>query len=255
MGVSLAEPDGATGTDGSLTPMSVATTLAPMARSAATPAKRKKAAARPASPPRAVGGPGTPAKDRELRARGQRTMRKLLDAGVKVFSTKGYHSARVDDIVKVAKTSHGTFYLYFANKEDLFAALVQDVGDRLTELTASLEPIGPDDAGKAVLRSWIGEFVAVYDEYGSIIRTWTEAEVDESAAGQVGAGVLTNIASALADHLQDVPADTDADVAGLAVVALVERMNYFVHTGQVTHDRARVVRVLADVTHAGIFGR
>ncbi|PWG74310.1 TetR/AcrR family transcriptional regulator, partial [Enterococcus hirae] len=39
-------------------------------------------------------------------------MRKLLDAGIEVCSAKGYHAARVDDIVARADTSHGTFYLY-----------------------------------------------------------------------------------------------------------------------------------------------
>ena len=43
-------------------------------------------------------------------------MRQLLDAGVEVYASKGYFAARVDDIVKLARTSHGTFYLYFANK-------------------------------------------------------------------------------------------------------------------------------------------
>jgi hypothetical protein len=52
---------------------------------------------------------GTPAQGRELRARGKRTMRKLLDAGVEIFAQRGFHAARVDDIVKLAKTSHGTF--------------------------------------------------------------------------------------------------------------------------------------------------
>ncbi|MGZ4756785.1 MAG: TetR/AcrR family transcriptional regulator, partial [Acidimicrobiia bacterium] len=53
-----------------------------------------------------------PAQSRELRARGKLTMRKLLAAGSQVFAAKGYHATRVDDIVKVAETSHGTFYLY-----------------------------------------------------------------------------------------------------------------------------------------------
>jgi AcrR family transcriptional regulator len=238
-----------------------------VARSAATPQKRTAAsqrstgpeggaeqASRRAAAATSVGGPGTPAQGRELRARGQRTMRRLLDAGVKVFSTKGYHAARVDDIVKVAKTSHGTFYLYFANKEDLFGVLVQNVADRLADLTADLGPIGPDDQGREVLRSWIGQFAEIYETYGTILRTWTEAEVDESTVGQLGAGVLGGIATALAEHLEDLPAGTDAAVAGLAVVALVERLNYFVHTGQVTTEREAIVDLLADVTHAALFG-
>src|SRR3979490_618153 len=79
---------------------------------------------------------GAPAQARELRARGQRTMRKLLDAGVSVFETRGYHAARVDDIVKLARTSHGTFYLYFSNKEELFRALAQEVAGEMMTLAA-----------------------------------------------------------------------------------------------------------------------
>src|SRR5215469_17737456 len=74
------------------------------------------------------GGPapvtGEPASKRALRTQGRKTMRKLLDAAMVVFNRRGYHAARVDDIVKVARTSHGTFYLYFSNKEDLLRALV-----------------------------------------------------------------------------------------------------------------------------------
>ena len=157
-------------------------------------------------------------------------------------------------MVKVAKTSHGTFYLYFANKEDLFAALVQDVADRLTAITASLEPIGADDAGRATLRTWVAEFTDVYATYGAIIRTWTEAEVDESTVGQMGTDALGGIASALADHVTGAPNDIDTGVAALALVAMVERFNYFVATNQVRSDRDHIVDTLTDLTYAAFFG-
>src|SRR3954469_19835927 len=71
---------------------------------------------------------------RELRARGLATRERLLDAGATVFAKRGVHAARVDDIVKVAATSHGTFYLYFANKEELFHALAEKVAGELEAL-------------------------------------------------------------------------------------------------------------------------
>src|SRR6266700_5371327 len=71
-------------------------------------------------------GGGTPAQDRELRAQGRETVRKLLEAGVIEFEERGFVGVRVDDVVKRAGISHGTFYLYFANKEDLFKALLRD---------------------------------------------------------------------------------------------------------------------------------
>src|SRR5438552_14135727 len=88
--------------------------------------------------------PAAPGQTRELRARGKLTMRKLLDAGAQVFATKGYYATRVDDIVKVARTSHGTFYLYFSNKEDLFRALAGEVADAMRALAESLGPLEAD---------------------------------------------------------------------------------------------------------------
>jgi AcrR family transcriptional regulator len=78
---------------------------------------------------------------RELRARGRNTKRRLLDAGETVLATKGYHATRVDDVVKLARTSHGTFYLYFSNKEELFRALAAEVAEEMQSLAEALEPL------------------------------------------------------------------------------------------------------------------
>src|SRR5579862_4199122 len=71
-------------------------------------------------------GGGAPAQDRELRAQGRETVRRLLEAGMVEFEDRGFHGVRVDDVVRRAGISHGTFYLYFSNKEDLFKALLKD---------------------------------------------------------------------------------------------------------------------------------
>jgi AcrR family transcriptional regulator len=48
----------------------------------------------------------------------------LLQAARDVFATKGFHDAKVDDIVAAAKVAKGTFYLYFPDKRSVFAELV-----------------------------------------------------------------------------------------------------------------------------------
>jgi AcrR family transcriptional regulator len=57
-------------------------------------------------------------------------MRKLLDAAMVAFDKRGYYATRVNDVVDIAKTSHGTFYLYFSNKEALLRALVTEAPPR-----------------------------------------------------------------------------------------------------------------------------
>src|SRR6476646_148098 len=87
------------------------------------------------------GAGGAPARDR--RAQGSATRQRLLDAGLDVFADRGYHAARVDDIVRVAETSHGTFYLYFANKEELLRDLATVCATDLRQAAGALES-GPD---------------------------------------------------------------------------------------------------------------
>ena len=101
---------------------------------------------------------GEPASKRALRSQGRKTMRKLLDAAMVVFARRGYHAARVDDIVKVARTSHGTFYLYFSNKEDLLRALVGEAGEVVAALDDRAGPGRPRRGrdGRSCATGWSG---------------------------------------------------------------------------------------------------
>ena len=65
-------------------------------------------------------------------------MRRLLDAGMRVFADRGFHAARVDDIVRAARASHGTFYLYFSSKEDLLRALAVQCSEQIEALAKVL---------------------------------------------------------------------------------------------------------------------
>src|SRR5438309_2706827 len=181
---------------------------------------------------------GAPAQERELRAQGKKTMRKLLDAAMTVLEKRGYHAARVDDIVKVARTSHGTFYLYFANKEDLFRALLTDVAEEVAALADTLGPIGPDEAGYRELREWLGRFSDLYVHYGPVIRAWTEAEMEGDDVGLMGEQVLTSVATALITRIDDTgPSDFDPQVAALATIAMIERLHYYLLSRQLDVER------------------
>jgi AcrR family transcriptional regulator len=182
-------------------------------------------------------------------------MRKLLDAGSEVFATKGYHAARVDDIVKVARTSHGTFYLYFSNKEDLFRALAGEVADEMQVLAESLGPLVPGDDGRAALRDWIQRFADLYEQYGPVVRAWTEAEMASLEFGKLGTDVLSWFTRVLTERIRTVaPPGIDPVIAALALVAMLERLNYYVISHQVRIDPTQMVETLARVTHAALFG-
>jgi AcrR family transcriptional regulator len=208
---------------------------------------RDGAGARPA-------GRNGPTPRRELRARGQQTLRRLLDAGGTVFADRGFHAARVDDIVKAARTSHGTFYLYFASKEDLFRALAEDVAASMASLARELPPLTPDRAGYTALAGWLGRFADLYEREAALLQVWTEAEMADSQLGQVGGDLVAQFARELATRLRSAAPDLDSRVAALAIVAMIERATYYLHTRQIRVGRDELVETLAAVTHAGLFG-
>jgi AcrR family transcriptional regulator len=55
----------------------------------------------------------------------QQKMRRkqILDAAKRVFHTKGFNAATIEDIAKQAELSPAAIYLYFKNKDDLYASL------------------------------------------------------------------------------------------------------------------------------------
>lgn len=182
-------------------------------------------------------------------------MLRLLDAGVQVFATRGYHAARVDHIVRQARTSHGTFYLYFASKEDLFRALALDVAEEMRALTDELGVVEPNARGLRELREWVGRFVALGERHGPIIRAWTEAEVGTSEVGRLGTELLGEVATTLGARVRRSTRDgVDPAVSSMAVVAMVERFNYYLLSGQLEAPREQVVDLLAGVSYAGLFG-
>ena len=61
----------------------------------------------------------------------QGTKDRILDAALDVFSRKGYYGARMDEIVGESRTSKGSIYFHFPNKERLFLALVDRLADSL----------------------------------------------------------------------------------------------------------------------------
>ncbi len=171
-----------------------------------------------------------------------------------MFATRGYHAARVDDVVKSAKTSHGTFYLYFSSKEDLFRALAVDVAQSMVELARELPDLAPGDESFRALHEWLVRFDELYVRYGAVIRTWTEAEIVDSEMGKVGRDLVAQFSRELAVRLRSAAPDLDAGIAALAFVAMIERSNYYVETRQIQVDRHQMVATLARVMHAGLYG-
>lgn len=58
---------------------------------------------------------------------------KLLKTAIALFGKRGYHHTTVPMIVKSSRSSTGSFYFYFRNKEDVFAAALEEFGNVVSQ--------------------------------------------------------------------------------------------------------------------------
>jgi AcrR family transcriptional regulator len=189
--------------------------------------RRKSAAARAAANPAAI---GVPASKRSLRNQGRETMRKLLDAAMEAIDERGYHSTRVKDVVDIANTSHGTFYLYFSNKEDLVRALTLEATYESSNLLGAVTKAGSalDIESWDNLRQWIGNYSALWTRYAPLFRSWTDlASIDPSIGDQNRRMVAAHIEGMASRIAASGPTGgLDPGVAGMAVVAMLDRFHF-----------------------------
>jgi AcrR family transcriptional regulator len=142
-------------------------------------------------------GGGRPAQDRELRAQGRQTVRRLLEAGLAEFDEHGFQAVRVDDIVRRARTSHGTFYLYFANKDDFFKALLRDALHDMGVITDAFPVVTRNDAGRVALRQWVHTFCETYAAHAAVIRILSQADLVGEEVWGDGLQLLFRLAEAI----------------------------------------------------------
>lgn len=84
--------------------------------------------------------------ERKQRER-ERRRQQIMVAAKKVFTAKGFNKTTMEDIAKEAELSPGTLYLYFKNKDELYASLslriLQYLLIRLEHVTSD-EQLGPE---------------------------------------------------------------------------------------------------------------
>jgi AcrR family transcriptional regulator len=130
-------------------------------------------------------------------ARGERTLRKILDAARDEFGERGFSDSSIVAITQRAGVALGTFYTYFDSKESVFQALVTDMSEHVRDHVAPTFRDAADalDGERRALQSFL-EFARTHRDVYRII---DEAEfVDPAAYRDHYETTATRIAARLA---------------------------------------------------------
>ena len=73
--------------------------------------------------------------------------RRILDAGIEIFGTRGYAGSRINDICKLARVTARNFYDHFPSREALLLAIYEEIiADVFQAVFAAFETAPTEDA-------------------------------------------------------------------------------------------------------------
>ncbi|NLE79024.1 MAG: TetR/AcrR family transcriptional regulator [Rhodococcus sp.] len=106
-------------------------------------------------------------RDLPTTGRGLRTRSALVSAARTVFERDGYLDSRLIDITKEAQCSAGTFYTYFAGKDEIFAAVLETAQEDM--MHPGMPHVEADDDPIAVIEASNRAYFAAYQRNAKLM--------------------------------------------------------------------------------------
>ncbi|MEB3068935.1 TetR/AcrR family transcriptional regulator [[Mycobacterium] vasticus] len=185
-----------------------------------------------------------PARPLPATVRGARTRAALVAAARRVFERDGYLDAKLTDIAKVAGCATGSFYTYFTNKEEIFAAVLEQAQQDM--MHPGMGRVSDTDDPYAVLEASNRAYLEAYRRNAKLMGLLEQvAQVDPEfrafRSRRADAFIARN-AAGIAD-LQErgiAGADVDPQLASRALSGMVSRLAYGIFVAGEVPDGAGV---------------
>jgi AcrR family transcriptional regulator len=157
---------------------------------------------------------------RATEARKDARRKTILDAATRLFGANGYHSTTVPMIVAESDSSVGSFYVHFRNKEDAFAAVLEALGEKVTEVMDQAKA-SQDDALLGIRCAVESLFVFMADNPGDARILIIESSGLSPRLEQVRRAILRQQTEQVCQTLESAPAAFSVSAPLIAARCLV----------------------------------
>jgi AcrR family transcriptional regulator len=168
-----------------------------------------------------------------------------------VFERDGYLDSRLIDIAAEAKTAAGSFYTYFSNKEEIFAAVLEDMQEEMLhphvrETTDSDDPV-------AVIETANRVYLAAYERNAKLMRVVEQVATIDDNVRELrrarGRAFAERNARSIRDLQERGIADPGIDplLAAAALGSMVGRMAYSTYVMGDKWEREQLVTTLTQL--------
>jgi TetR/AcrR family transcriptional regulator, fatty acid metabolism regulator protein len=171
------------------------------------------------------------------------TRYQILNAAINIFSQKGYHNTRVDEIVEAAGTSKGGVYFHFPSKQDIFLGLIDEFSNLLERRI--LAAIDVEENGIQRVNAALNACLETFSEYQKLAKIFLVQAVGlgvifEEKQQEIHNRFVKIIKKNLDDAIGEGDIDPiDTEIAAYAWMgALNEVVIRWIHTGEPDPQRA-----------------
>ena len=186
-----------------------------------------------------------------MRLPAQARREQILDVAVQVFARNGFHSTSMNDVADAAGVTKPVLYQHFDSKQDLYMALLEEVGNRMiTSITKAAADVASGreqtEAGFRSYFHWVAE-----DHDAFLLLFGSRASRDEEstlAIRKITAEAALAVAPLIA---ADIEAEHRRTLAH-GLVGLAEGVSrYLIERGD-TFDPDLLAQQVADMAWAGL---
>jgi AcrR family transcriptional regulator len=181
----------------------------------------------------------------------------ILEVAKAIFAEKGYHHAKIDDIVARARVARGTFYLYFGDKRTIFSELVDNCVDAVNAAIYAIDLARRDLSPIEQLTDNVDRVVRVFVDEPALARIlFNEAvgldpEFDRKLLAFYD-GVTSMIVRALVEGERvGMVRPGDSKARALCVLGIVKEFLYQLSLRGQGFDREAVVRTVIELVNGG----
>jgi AcrR family transcriptional regulator len=187
--------------------------------------------------------------------------RLILDAAVRVFAHKGFHTSRVGDIAEEAGVAHGLLYHYFPSKDEVLDTIFRETWSRLLEEIDEIET--SEEPARKQLQRVAARLLGSWQREPDVIRVLIK-EIARSPEVQQRIGELVKPIEAIqriiarGQETGEFRGDFDARLAGIVFYGGVEELLSGWVLGELPDGDEAVAaaeRTLVDVVCGGFLAR
>ena len=184
----------------------------------------------------------------------------LLNAGLKLFSKKGFYQTNSKQIAKEAGVSIGTFYMYFADKKDLFHEVLRAYHAKIKRVMESIaieEYVNAGD-GRGFLVYIIDKLIAAHDihpefhqEFAAMAQSDPEIRAINEHSKNESLAITKRMLTAWKPSMRI--ADGQIDAAAVVVQHSIEEIVHTVLFSNLKISTKRIISELVDMLSCYLF--